>query len=133
MSKCLKCKSLCCKYVTVDIPAPKYEEDYDEVRWYLLHKNVVIYKVYEEKNWRLEFQSFCEYQDNENHSCSKYSQRPDVCKEYTTEECGGMEEMSPEGCEIHLENEMDFLEYLKKKNPKMMRKVFKSILSKKQI
>ena len=125
MSECFKCKGLCCKYITIDVEAPREPEDWDEIRWFLLHKNVVIYKTDDEKNWRSEFQTSCDYLDDVSNKCMKYEIRPDVCKDYALDECGKLDEMSPEGCEIYMETEEDLRRYLKDNLPDMEKLVFK--------
>jgi len=124
MEKCSQCQALCCKYVTVDLPAPKDGYDYDEIRWFLLHENVIVYKRDDEKNWRIEFRTNCRYLDKEGNHCRKYNERPVVCREYTTEECGGMDELSSEGCEVYMETEEDLKVYLEQKFPDYVPVVF---------
>lgn len=126
LEKCSRCQGLCCRYVTIDLPAPKDEYDYDEIRWFLLHEKVIVYKRDDEKHWRIEFQSSCNYLDKEQNRCRRYNERPAVCREYTTKECGGMDEMSPEGCEIYLETEEDLKVYLEQHFPDYVPVVFKT-------
>ena len=125
-NKCHACRGLCCTYVTVDLAAPKNWDDFDEIRWYILHKNVVVYKTQDEEEWRVEFIADCDYLDRANHRCTQYENRPDVCKEYTTEECDGVDELNPEGCEVFLQTEHDLKEYLKTHKPEFVPLVFKN-------
>jgi len=111
--------------VTVDLAPPQEWEDYDEIRWYILHKNVVVYKCYDENEWRVEFISDCEYLDREGHHCLRYEERPDVCREYTTDECDGVDELNPEGCEVFLQTEEDLRNYLQEHKPEFLPFVFK--------
>jgi len=117
MSKCFSCKGMCCRYVTVDYPAPTTWEDFDEIRWYILHKGVIVYKVEDEDTWRIEFQTPCKHLDQETGLCKIYSHRPDVCKEYSTEECGWLDELSSEGCEVYIASDDDLKKYLLKHHP----------------
>lgn len=125
MSECFKCKGFCCRYVTVDIPEPLDPEDFDEIRWFLLHKSVIIYKPEDEDTWRIEFQTPCEYLDKTAYRCTEYDRRPDVCKEYITDECGKEKEMTSEGCDVYLESEEDLKRYLQGHKPEMVSLVFK--------
>ena len=126
MSECFKCKGYCCRYVTVDIPIPRDPSDFDEIRWFVLHKNVIVYKPEDEDIWRIEFRTPCEYLDETKYLCKKYNSRPDVCKEYITDECNMHEEMTSAGCDIYLENEEDLKKYLQKHEPKIVLSVFRS-------
>ena len=40
---CDKCTGLCCKYFALPIETPEDKEDYDDIRWYLCHKNVTVF------------------------------------------------------------------------------------------
>src|SRR4051794_4770830 len=42
-SLCDKCAALCCRYFALPIDNPKSAHDYDNVRWYLMHENVVVF------------------------------------------------------------------------------------------
>ena len=49
MTACEKCNAECCRYVSVTLANPKGPEDWDEMKWILLHNNVMIYKDYEDE------------------------------------------------------------------------------------
>jgi len=125
MPECTTCKAYCCRYITVDLPKPVSPEDFDEIRWYVLHKNVIVYKTEDEKNWRVEFQTPCEYLDEKKYLCKHYGRRPIVCREYTTDECGGDRELTSDGCDVYLENELDLKRYLEKCLPEIASLVFR--------
>jgi len=36
---------LCCRYFALQIDNPKTADDYDNIRWYLVHENVVAFTV----------------------------------------------------------------------------------------
>ena len=124
MTECFKCKGFCCKYVTVDISEPETADDFDEIRWFLLHENVIIYKSEVKEEWCLEFRTPCKYLDQNTYLCKNYDNRPEVCKEYIIEECSKDEELSQKGTEIYLENEEDLMKYLKAYHPSMLSRVF---------
>ena len=42
-SLCNKCSGLCCRYFALPIDNPTTAKDYDDIRWYLCHENVVIF------------------------------------------------------------------------------------------
>lgn len=124
MSECFKCKGHCCRYITVDIAAPRSAEDYDEIRWYLLHNNVIVYKPEKDRGWRLEFRTPCKYFNKYKYTCKKYEKRPDVCREYITDECGKEHELTNIGCDLYFETENDLKKYLDVKKPKVSKIIF---------
>jgi len=38
-----KCKGLCCRYFAFPIETPEDWDDYDDIRWYLAHKNISVF------------------------------------------------------------------------------------------
>jgi len=124
MSECFGCKGFCCKYITVDLEKPEDLEDFDEIRWFILHKNVVVYKPEGEDEWRIEFRSPCKYLDQVGNLCKEYDKRPEVCREYITDECGKHNELGSEGCDIYLETEEDLKKYLQEHHPEMVSQIF---------
>jgi Fe-S-cluster containining protein len=75
----------CCSYVALEIDEPTDKEDFDHIRWYLVHKNVSIF-IDHDDSWNIEFNSPCENLD-EHGWCKIYGSRPLICKQYTTENC----------------------------------------------
>lgn len=76
---CNHCKQKCCHYMAIEYDAPEDEEDFNEAKWILAHKDVVIY--IDEGEWHLEFKSVCEKLGSDGH-CTIYEDRPDICKDY---------------------------------------------------
>jgi uncharacterized protein len=79
-----KCMARCCRYITVQIPAPKGKRDLEELSWFLAHREVSVYV--ESRRWHLEFRTPCKYLTQEN-LCAIYDDRPDVCRDYSTDAC----------------------------------------------
>ena len=42
-SLCESCAALCCRYFALPIDNPKTARQYDDIRWYLCHENVVVF------------------------------------------------------------------------------------------
>ena len=82
---CEGCKKECCRYVAMEIDTPETKDDFENIRWYVLHKNVCVY-VEEDGTWNIEFITPCELLD-ENGRCASYEKRPEICREYDHEEC----------------------------------------------
>lgn len=81
---CERCAALCCRYFALPIDNPKSARQYDDIRWYLCHENVVVF--IEERQWYLGIMSRCKHLQPDNR-CGIYEKRPKVCREYTTDNC----------------------------------------------
>ena len=82
---CEKCEGKCCKYVILEIDTPETKKDFEDVKWFVCHKNVNVF-VDDEDNWNLEFLTPCEFLGKKN-KCGIYERRPKICRKYDTEEC----------------------------------------------
>lgn len=111
MTSCEDCDGDCCKYITCIVKAPKGPEDWDELKWMLLHKGVTIY-VDEDGDWNVEVMTTCKKLGKDNR-CTIYDKRPDVCKDHGTHECESNEDSFEPN--IHFEKPEDVDNYLKKK------------------
>ncbi|MGE0793685.1 MAG: YkgJ family cysteine cluster protein [Candidatus Woesearchaeota archaeon] len=100
--------SKCCEYIALEIDAPTTEEEIENIKWYLLHKNVKVFiteeevetednddvpegtevevEVEVEEKWNLQFYTPCK-ELLPNGLCGKYEQRPNICKEHSIENC----------------------------------------------
>lgn len=85
LKTCKGCNGQCCKYVVVEIDTPKTLEDFEDIKWYVCHKNVNVY-VEEDGSWNVEFITDCQFLDK-NHLCTIYERRPKICREYSQNEC----------------------------------------------
>jgi len=83
-SLCDKCAALCCRYFALQIDNPKTAEDYDNIRWYLVHENVVAF--IEDNNWFVGMMSRCKHLQADNR-CGIYETRPRICRKYSTDNC----------------------------------------------
>jgi len=79
-----ECKARCCRYITIKIPAPKVKADFDEISWFLAHRDISVYV--ESRFWHVEVRNRCKYLTRSN-LCSIYENRPDVCRNYDVEAC----------------------------------------------
>ena len=86
MADCLcdSCAALCCRYFALPIDNPKTKREYDDIRWYLYHENVVIF--IEKKQWYLGVMTRCKNLQADNR-CGIYEQRPRICRGYSTDNC----------------------------------------------
>lgn len=74
----------CCRYVSIEIPTPSTKRDFDNIRWYVLHKNVSVFADWE-GNWMVQFDTPCEWLVEG--QCTHYEFRPHICREYDPAEC----------------------------------------------
>lgn len=83
-SLCDECAALCCRYIALPLDNPKDVEDYDNIRWYLLHENIVVF--IEDKQWYIGIMTKCKHLQPDNR-CGIYQTRPRICRSYTTDNC----------------------------------------------
>ena len=83
---CDECGSRCCKYVATQIDTPTCKRDYDYIRWYLVHKDVHVFKDHH-GHWYLEFETHCAKLEADGR-CRDYDNRPHICRAHGEhEEC----------------------------------------------
>ncbi len=80
LAPCNECGGKCCEYVAIEIDKPTSKSDYDNVRWYLVHRNVNIFIDHDSK-WFIEFRTPCEKQQFDKR-CSIYEIRPKICRDH---------------------------------------------------
>jgi len=81
---CDRCAALCCRYFALPIDNPDCRKDFDNIRWYLVHENVVIFV--EKKQWYIGIMNRCKHLQADNR-CGIYETRPQLCRSYSTENC----------------------------------------------
>jgi Fe-S-cluster containining protein len=84
VSPCTHCTAKCCLYFALPIDEPKEWEDFDYIRWYLLHEQASVF--IEEDAWYLLVQNRCRHLREDN-LCGIYETRPQICRDYTTDNC----------------------------------------------
>jgi Fe-S-cluster containining protein len=68
----------------LEIDAPETRQQYDDIRWYLVHQNVFVF--IEKKKWYLGIYSRCKHLQEDNR-CGIYETRPRICRQYSTDNC----------------------------------------------
>lgn len=91
---CETCGALCCQYVATQIDEPTGKTDYDHIRWYLLHKDVYVFKDHE-GDWYIEFATPCAELAQDGR-CGRYDARPRICRRHGEEDAA---------CEFHSDDE----------------------------
>ncbi len=81
---CEHCTGHCCRYLALPIDKPTGKRDFDDMRWYLAHENVLIFV--EDGDWYIQFTTPCRHLGVDNR-CAIYDERPAICREYSTSGC----------------------------------------------
>jgi uncharacterized protein len=104
----------CCRYIAVQIDTPRTKKNFEDIRWYVLHRGVSVWVDWDGA-WMLQFETTCNWLVDGR--CSHYSLRPDLCREYDPAEC---ERYSPTAAEkILFRNEHDLDAYLAKREARL--------------
>ncbi|MEM7475856.1 MAG: YkgJ family cysteine cluster protein [Planctomycetota bacterium] len=83
-SLCDYCNAKCCRYFALPIEPPSTIKDFDFMRWFLLHDRASIFV--EDDDWYIFVHTVCKHLQPDNR-CGIYETRPEICREYTTDEC----------------------------------------------
>jgi uncharacterized protein len=83
-SLCDHCTAKCCRYFALPIDTPESRQGYDYIHWYLLHERATIFV--DDGIWYLLVHTPCRHLQP-NNLCGIYQSRPQICREYTTDNC----------------------------------------------
>lgn len=81
---CEYCTAKCCKYFALPIETPESSEDFDFIRWYLLHEHATVFV--EDESWYLLVHTPCKHLQADQR-CGIYHTRPQICRDYSTDKC----------------------------------------------
>jgi Fe-S-cluster containining protein len=81
---CAYCTGKCCRYFALPIETPTTWKDFDYIRWYMFHGRVAVFV--EDGTWYLMVYADCQHLLPDNR-CGVYETRPQICRDYTTDEC----------------------------------------------
>ena len=90
---CEYCTAKCCRYFALPIETPTTKEDFEYIRWYLLHDRASVFT--EDDDWYLLVHTICQHLQSDNR-CGIYETRPQICRDYTTDDCEFDEEWTYE-------------------------------------
>ncbi len=107
--QCSKCAGLCCRYVALPIDEPKTRGDFDDIRWYLTHRGVMVFV--EKKSWYISVDNTCRHLSRKDYKCKIYEKRPRICRGYKNVDC----ELSKEAYDydLYFTNDRQMEEYMK--------------------
>jgi len=81
---CSYCPAKCCCYFALPIDTPEDWDDFEYIRWYLLHERATVF--IEDGCWYLLVHNRCKHLGQDN-LCTRYETRPQICRDYTTVNC----------------------------------------------
>jgi Fe-S-cluster containining protein len=81
---CDYCTAKCCRYFALPIETPTGRKDFDFIRWYLLHGRATVFT--EDDTWYLLVHTTCKHLQDD-HRCGIYEERPQICRDYNTDNC----------------------------------------------
>jgi Fe-S-cluster containining protein len=81
---CDHCPAKCCRYFALPIDTPDTWEEYDFIRWYMIHGRVSVFV--EDGTWYMVVHTDCKHLGEDNR-CGIYETRPQICRDYTTDNC----------------------------------------------
>ena len=102
----VSCKAACCKYLSLPLETPRTAEDFDNVRWYLMHEDTHVYKY--GSDWYLLVNRRCRNLTPQN-LCAIYDRRPKICADYDPTDCEFTGEVD---FDLYFRNEQDFEAWL---------------------
>jgi Fe-S-cluster containining protein len=82
---CEKCTGLCCRYFALPIETPEDKADYDDIRWYLCHKDITVFV--EDGDWYINIKNKCRHLSEKDYKCRIYDKRPRICRQYKMKDC----------------------------------------------
>ncbi len=83
-SLCNYCNAKCCRYFALPIDTPDCTKDLDYIRWFLLHGQASVFV--EDDSWYLLVHTVCKHLQSD-YRCGIYLTRPEICREYSTDNC----------------------------------------------
>lgn len=91
---CDYCDGNCCRYFALPIDKPENYQEFDFIRWFLLHENASVFR--DGGDLFLLVHNKCKNLGDENR-CHVYSKRPQICRDYSSAKCEYMEQNPYEG------------------------------------
>ncbi len=83
-SLCDHCTAKCCHYFALPIDTPEEWRDFEYIRWYLLHDRATVFT--DDEDWYLMVHTTCKHLQDD-YRCGIYETRPQICREYSTDNC----------------------------------------------
>ncbi|MHC4455874.1 MAG: YkgJ family cysteine cluster protein [Planctomycetota bacterium] len=110
-NRCDECPALCCRYFALPLETPEDKGDYDDIRWFLCHKNISVFV--EKGDWYISIKNRCKYLSEKDNRCRMYNSRPRICRQYSHKNCDFAE--GEYDYQLLFTNPRQMEEYIKKK------------------
>ncbi len=81
---CSKCSAICCQYVAIGIDKPTTKGEFDDIRWYVAHRDIWIFV--DDGEWYVCIERPCKFL-SKTKQCTMYESRPRICRQYKTTNC----------------------------------------------
>ena len=107
--QCGKCTGMCCRYFALPIETPEDKEDFDDIRWYLCHKDITVFV--EDDDWYINIKNTCSHLSQKDYRCRIYKTRPKICRGYKMSDCDFID--GEYDYELHFVNDKQMEEYMK--------------------
>ena len=117
---CDHCPAKCCKYFALPIETPDSLQDFDYIRWYLVHDRATVFV--EDDTWYLLVHTTCKHLRPDNR-CGIYETRPQICRDYSTDGCEYEDDWT---YEQYFETPEQVVEYVEATQPQRSRKSIRS-------
>lgn len=103
---CQNCAALCCRYFALELDVPEDREDFEQLRWFLVHGNTWLWV--NDGEWFLQVDEPCRYLGPGN-ECKIYDRRPQICRDYGMPE--NMEHPDEPLCDFFAQHERHDMEF----------------------
>jgi len=107
--QCDRCTGLCCRYFALPIETPEDKGDYDDIRWFLCHKDITVFV--EDGDWYINIKNKCVHLSEKDYRCRIYDKRPRICRGYSHSDCDFVE--GHYDYELHFTDDKQMEEYIK--------------------
>jgi uncharacterized protein len=81
---CQFCPAKCCRYFAMPMDVPTELKDFEYIRWFIMHDRATVFT--EDESWYLLVHSVCKHLQPDQR-CGIYEHRPQICREYSTDNC----------------------------------------------
>lgn len=81
---CEGCGGMCCRSFVLPIDTPETREDFDLLRWLVIHRGVQL--LVKDAVWEIEIDLPCEHIQDDGR-CAIYARRPQICVDYEVRTC----------------------------------------------
>lgn len=104
---CKYCTAKCCRYFALPMDTPTELQDFDYIRWFLLHDRASVFV--EDDVWYILVHTECRHLRSD-YMCGIYETRPQICRDYSTDACEYEDNFVYEGYFERPEQVQDYIE-----------------------